>query len=216
MHAERAGPLRGGLLGLRLLEFIFAVILVGILSWDHQRMKTAGYFSFYVSDVALGFSVAALVLSVMASFAHLFFHSDANIFMGVLDAILFAGFIASCIVYRQNFHVTCNSNLLVRVFRTIGAPHCGVVRLGAALLILQTILFFCTTILTFALASRGRRLTADNTNTPVVREEKRRFSFGRRDRADRDRDRLDRDRERDQLQAQPGIVQPETTAATTV
>lgn len=188
--ARQSGGLRGGLLALRLLEFIFAVILIGVFSWMHRRMKTAGYFSYYVSDVPLGFSVAALVLSVIASFTHLFSHNDAQILIGVLDAIVFIGYIASCIVYRQNFHVSCYRNVLVRVFATVGSPHCGTVRLGAALLVLQTILFFSTTIMTFALA--GRRQAVDN--TAGVREEKSRFGFGRRSRV------------------QPGLEQPEGTA----
>ncbi|RVD87038.1 uncharacterized protein DFL_005287 [Arthrobotrys flagrans] len=170
--ARQSGGLRGGLLALRLLEFIFAVILIGVFSWMHRRMKTAGYFSYYVSDVPLGFSVAALVLSVIASFTHLFSHNDAQILIGVLDAIVFIG------------------NVLVRVFATVGSPHCGTVRLGAALLVLQTILFFSTTIMTFALA--GRRQAVDN--TAGVREEKSRFGFGRRSRV------------------QPGLEQPEGTA----
>ncbi|KAK6344700.1 hypothetical protein TWF718_006660 [Orbilia javanica] len=188
--AGHSGGLRGGLLALRLLEFIFAVILVGVFSWDHATMKKAGYFSFYVSDVPLGFSVAALVLSVMAGFSHLFFHRDAQILFGVFDLFLFIGYIASCIVYRQNFHVTCGANVLVRVFATVGSWHCGTVRLGAALLILQTILFFCTTLMTFALA--GEHENVDS--AAAARGEKSRFGLGRRNQ-----------------EQQSGLVQPEAT-----
>ncbi|EGX48521.1 hypothetical protein AOL_s00080g150 [Orbilia oligospora ATCC 24927] len=176
--AERSQRDRGGLLGLRLLEFIFAVILVGIFSWFHSQMKRAGYFSYYVSDVPLGFSVAALVLTVLASFSHLFLHNDANTLIAILDSFLFIGYFASCIVYRQNFHVSCYKNVLVRVFATIGSPHCGTVRTGAALLVLQTILFFATTILSFALARRHQVVN----NATGVHEEKSRFGFGRRNR----------------------------------
>ncbi|KAF3176190.1 hypothetical protein TWF788_008071 [Orbilia oligospora] len=177
--AERSQRDRGGLLGLRLLEFIFAVILVGIFAWFHSQMKRAGYFSYYVSDVPLGFSVAALVLTVLASFSHLFLHNDANTLIAILDSFLFIGYFASCIVYRQNFYVSCYRNVLVRVFATVGSPHCNTVRTGAALLVLQTILFFVTTILSFALARRHQVVN----NATGVHEEKSRFGFGRRTRA---------------------------------
>ncbi|KAK6522923.1 hypothetical protein TWF281_002352 [Arthrobotrys megalospora] len=174
--AARGTGLRAGLLVLRVFEFIFAVTLVGIFAWDHSTMYRAGYYSLYVSDVPLGFSVAALVISVLAAIS-LFVSKGSQIIFSVLDFFLFAGFFASSIVYRQNFHVHCWSNVLVPVFASVGSPHCGTVRTGAALLVIQTILFFWSMIMTAAVPRRRVEVVDNNA---AIHEEKRRFSFGRR------------------------------------
>ncbi|KAK6340112.1 hypothetical protein TWF730_001883 [Orbilia blumenaviensis] len=176
--AERSGTLKSGLWAIRFFQFIFAVVLVGILSWFHHRLSKAGYFRFDSVDVPLGFSVAALVISAVATATHLFFHDDSQTLIALFDFLIFVGYFASCIVYRHNFNANCGENLLVRVFRTIGSQHCNMVRLAAALLVLQTILFFLSTILSHRLSRRRQAIDS----TAGVHEEKSRFGFGRRSR----------------------------------
>lgn len=176
--AERSGTLKSALWAIRLLQFIFAVVLVGILSYFHHLMSRAGYFNYHIVDVALGFSVAALVISMIATLTHLLLHDDSQTLIAILDFLLFVGYLASSIVYRHNFNARCGANQLVAVFRIIGKQHCNMVRLVAALLVLQTILFFLSTILSNRLARRRQAID----NTAGLHEEKSRFGFGRRGR----------------------------------
>lgn len=175
-RGARSGPLKAGLLATRLLQFIFAVILIGIFAWSHRQMSRAGYFRYHIVDVPLGVSIAALVLTALATFTHLFLHNDSQNLIAFLDFCLFVGYLASCIVYRQNYKTSCGANLLVRVFGSIGSGHCNTVRAGAALLVLQTILFFISMILSHLLSRRRQAVE----NTPGVHEESSRFGFGKR------------------------------------
>ncbi|KAJ6263800.1 hypothetical protein Dda_2372 [Drechslerella dactyloides] len=174
--AARSGSIKSALWAVRFLQFIFAVILTGIFSWFHNRIYRAGYYPYESTDVPLGFSVAAIFIVGLSIFTHLSLGPDSQIVISLLDTALFIGYIASAIVYRHNFNANCGRNALVRVFRSIGKNNCNTVRLGAALLILQILLFFISMILSHRLADR--RHTA--TTVPGVHEEKGRFGFGRR------------------------------------
>ncbi|KAK6354757.1 hypothetical protein TWF696_003894 [Orbilia brochopaga] len=175
--AGRSGSIKTPLWAVRFLQLIFAIILTGIFAWFHNRIYRAGYYRYDETDVPLGFSVAAIFVIALAFFTHLSLGPDSQIIIMFLDFALFVGYLASAVVYRHNFNANCNENTLVRVFRAIGRNGCNTVRLGAALLVLQTILFFISTVLTHRLADRRYTATAE----PRVREEKTGFfGFGRR------------------------------------
>jgi len=172
----RSGSIKSALWVVRFLQFCFAVILTGIFAWFHNRIYRAGYYPYEDTDLPLGFSVAAIFIVALAIYAHLRHGPDSQILIAILDFAVLVGYIASAIVYRHNFNVSCGNNSIVRAFRSVGGDSCNTVRLGAALLVLQIILFLISTILSHRLADR--RHTA--LNKPGVGEEKGRFGFQRR------------------------------------
>lgn len=175
MAAARSGSIKTSLWAVRALQLIFAIILTGIFAWFHNRLSHAGSNRYDFTDVPLGFSVAAIIVTIIAIFTHFFLSDDSQIIIVILDFLLFVGFIASAVVYRHNYSAKCGNNQLVRVFSSLGSGSCNTVRLAAALLILQILLFFASTILSDRL---GRRRHSAAT-TSGVREEKGRFGFGR-------------------------------------
>ncbi|KAK6514578.1 hypothetical protein TWF281_004776 [Arthrobotrys megalospora] len=138
---------------LRFFEFAFAVTLTGVCAWFHDRAAAAHFYNLYKVDVPLGFSVAAIWISAMATITYIFHSAGSQVILGVLDWVLFGGYIASAVVYSQ-FSSKCNSNRLVVVIQSVGDTSCGTVRLAAAFIIIQILLFLCTAILSWHLASR--------------------------------------------------------------
>ncbi|KAF3928700.1 hypothetical protein AA313_de0203563 [Arthrobotrys entomopaga] len=171
-----SGSIKTGLWAVRSLQLIFALILTGIFAWFHNRLYRGGFFPYEDTDVPLGFSVAAIFIVVLAIFSHFFLGPDSQIIISLLDSALFIGFFASCIVYRHNFNANCSKNTISTVIGATGGHACNTVRLGAALLVFQTILFFISMIMSHRLADRRRIATTH----PGIREEKGRFGFGRR------------------------------------
>lgn len=172
----RSGSIKSALWAIRFLQFCFALILIGSFAWFHRQTYRAGYYPKEDIDVPLGFSVAAAFVVVLATIAHLALGPDSQILIAILDFALLVGYIASAVVYRHNFNANCGRNSIVRVFRSFGKNSCNTVRLCAALLVLQAILFLISMILSHRLADR--RHTA-NTRTNA-HEEKGRFGFQRR------------------------------------
>ncbi|KAF3912630.1 hypothetical protein ABW20_dc0110675 [Dactylellina cionopaga] len=164
----RSGSIKSALWVIRFLQFCFAAILTGIFAWFHNRTYRSGYSPYEDTDVPLGFSAASIFIVALAIYAHLSLGPDSQILVAILDFALLVGYIASAIVYRHNFNTSCSQNAIVRIFRSTGGSSCNTVRLGAALLVLQTILFLISTILSHRLADRRHTATNDSGNKSKV------------------------------------------------
>ncbi|KAF3191155.1 hypothetical protein TWF788_007337 [Orbilia oligospora] len=170
-----------GLWGLRFFQFVFAVILTGIFAWFHHQIKKARYTSINAVDVPLGFSAAAIVFTTFSIITICCLKGALQIVSAIADFALFVGYIASTILFRHNYHIRCSRNPLAVFliytressdrFSTSGEfRNCNLIRLAAALLIIQIIFFFMTMIISFFLARKR-----DVAGEPVVVGEKRRF-----------------------------------------
>ncbi|KAK6506599.1 hypothetical protein TWF481_005057 [Arthrobotrys musiformis] len=174
-----------GIWGLRFFQFAFAVILTGIFAWFHHQIKKARYTSINAVDVPLGFSVAAIFFTTFSIITICCLKGALQILSAIADFALFVGYIASAILFRHNYHIRCSRNPLAVFliytressgrFSTSGEfRNCNLIRLAAALLIIQIIFFFLTMIISFFLARKR-----DVPGEPVAVGEKRRFGFGR-------------------------------------
>ncbi|EGX51454.1 hypothetical protein AOL_s00054g153 [Orbilia oligospora ATCC 24927] len=158
---------------LRFFEFAFGASLVGVCAWLHDRLADARYYNLYRIDVTLGFSVAATFISALAALTYIFHSAGTQSVMGIFDVVLFAGYIASAVVF-SGFSAKCSSNRFVVVIQTVGSTSCGTVRLAAAGIIIQILLFLCTAILSFHLAERlHRRRAAEVVPSSQAHEQKR-------------------------------------------
>jgi len=175
-----------GIWAIRFLQFAFAVILTGVFGWFHHELSKARYPSINAVDVPLGFSVAAIVFTTFSIITICCLKGALQIFSAIADFVLFVGYIASAILYRQNYHIRCSRNplsvFLVYTrensgnFATDGEfRNCTLVKLGAALLIIQIILFFISMIISFFLSRRN-----DAAGQTATVGGKRRFGFRRR------------------------------------
>ncbi|EPS43415.1 hypothetical protein H072_2659 [Dactylellina haptotyla CBS 200.50] len=147
-----SGNVKSALWAIRFSQFSFAVILTGIFSWFHNRLFHAGAYPFGTTDVPLGFSTATIFIIFIAVYAASALAQEAMLIIAILDFLLLGGYVASAIVYRHNFNSKCVENTLVRVFDAEREGGCNSVRLGAALLILQILLFTASTILSYRVA----------------------------------------------------------------
>ncbi|KAF3915628.1 hypothetical protein ABW21_db0208576 [Orbilia brochopaga] len=172
--------------GLRFLQFAFACILTGSFAWFHHEISKAGYESINAVDVPLGFSVAAIFFTAFSIITVCCLHGTLQLLSAIADFCLFIGYIASAILYRHNFHIHCARNplsvFLVYTrdssgrFITSGEfRNCSLVKLCAALLIIQIIFFFITMIVSALLARRRDGVAGE----PAVHGEKRRYGMRR-------------------------------------
>ncbi|KAF3925941.1 hypothetical protein ABW20_dc0106104 [Dactylellina cionopaga] len=177
---------KSGIWVIRFFQFAFAVILVGVFAWFHHEISKARYTSINAVDVPLGFSAAAALFTTLYILTVCCVRGGYQVFFAIVDFGLFVGYIASAILYRHNYHIRCARNPLAVFlvytrdssgrFITSGKfRNCNLVRLAAALLVIQTILFFISMIVSVVLA-RSRGTAAGE---PVVVGEKRRFGFRR-------------------------------------
>ncbi|KAF3913692.1 hypothetical protein AA313_de0202178 [Arthrobotrys entomopaga] len=160
---------------IRSFELIFAIILTGIFSWFHDRLFKAGAYPFESTDVPLGFSAASFFVICIAGYASIFLEQRSQVLIALMDFCLLCGYIASAIVYRHNFNSNCGENSLVKVFNAEHEGGCNTVRLGAATLILQILLYTASTIMAFII-SRAPQPAFRETS---VSSEKRLFGFRR-------------------------------------
>ncbi|RVD80437.1 uncharacterized protein DFL_008334 [Arthrobotrys flagrans] len=144
---------------LRFFQFVFGASLIGVCAWLHQELAKARFYNLYRIDVTLGFSVAATWISAMAAITYIFHSAGTQFVMGVFDLVLFGGYIASAVVY-SSFSTKCSASRFVRIIETVGSTSCGTVRLAAAAIILQIVLFLSSAIMSFYLADRLRRRRA--------------------------------------------------------
>ncbi|KAJ6265069.1 hypothetical protein Dda_1224 [Drechslerella dactyloides] len=162
--------------------FAFACILTGSFAWFHHQISKASYSSINAVDVPLGFSVAAIFFTVFSIITICCLRGALSILSAIADFCLFVGYIASAVLYRHNYHIHCNRNplsvFLVYTrdssgrFVTSGEfRNCSLVKLCAALLIIQIIFFLITMIMSMLLARRREPVAGE----PTVVGEKRRF-----------------------------------------
>lgn len=175
-----------GIWALRFFQLAFAIILTGTFAWFHRQISKAAFSVPRAVDVPLGFSVAAIFFTAFSIITICCLKGGLQIVSAIADFIIFVGYLASTILFRHNYHIRCSRNplpvFLVYVressnrFSSSGEfRNCSLVRLSAALLVIQTIFFFLTMVIS-ALMSRRRDVAGE----PVVVGEKRRFGFGRR------------------------------------
>jgi len=177
---------RFGIWVFRFFQFCFAVTLTGVFAYFHERISHTQYGPLYQVDVPLGFSVTAIFFTAAYIITIVSVSSAIDWFYVFIDFALWVGYLASSILYRHNFHFRCNRNELyyfssgninggiwVDLDRGV---NCSLIRLGAALIIIQIILFFCTMLLSTYVAVEKKKAPAGEP-TPVG--EKRRI-FGKR------------------------------------
>jgi len=150
----------------RLFQLFFAIILVGILSYmvhefRHFHVKTPR--EVIVPEV---FSVLAMVITGFSILAVFFLGYTLQLVAAFFDLVLFAGYLASSILLRHNYHRHARwdtlRNALISIRLAQGenrrpARTTGLVKLAVALCVIQTILFFFTTILSVLVARRAER-----------------------------------------------------------
>lgn len=150
----------------RLFQLFFAIILVGILSYmihefRHFHAKTPR--EVIVPQV---FSVLAMVITGFSILAVFFLGYTLQLVAAFFDLVLFAGYLASSILLRHNYHRHSqwdplrNALISIRLAHGENGRHArttGLVRLLVALCVIQTLLFFFTTILSVLVARRAER-----------------------------------------------------------
>jgi len=171
--------------GIRFFQLLFAVILVGALSYMVDQFRDFGFGGVPREVVTPEvFSVLAIPFTTFAILAVLFLDGTAQIVATFFDFVLFVGYLTSAGLLRHNFHRHSGENPLRAALIDIRTAHGingredhngGLVRLVAGLVVIQLILFFITTILSLLVVRRSET-TFDNS---PVSEKHSRFSFSR-------------------------------------
>ncbi|KAI5807738.1 hypothetical protein DFH27DRAFT_608506 [Peziza echinospora] len=167
---------------IRFFQWSFAVVLMGVTAYlIHEfREIDEGLSSHSPRElvVPLVFSVLAIIFTSFAIIGLFFLNHMMQIASAILDFILFVGYLASAGLNRYNYHVRGHKNELWnkivggRVAAGLSPRRLrndGLVRLLAALVAIQLILFFFTMLLQ-VLAAKKYRDTHTSTTGPVVRE----------------------------------------------
>jgi len=171
--------------GIRFFQLLFAVILVGALSYMVDQFRDFGFGGVPREVVTPEvFSVLAIPFTTFAILAVLFLDGTSQIIATFFDFVLFIGYVTSAGLLRHNFHRHSHENPLRDALINIRRAHGingredrngGLVRLVVGLVVLQLILFFFTTILSLFVV---RRSESASDNSPVS-EKHSRFSFSR-------------------------------------
>ncbi|RPB02553.1 hypothetical protein L873DRAFT_1633487, partial [Choiromyces venosus 120613-1] len=142
---------------IRFFQLLFAVILVGVLSYMVDQFRDFGFGGVPREVVTPEiFSVLAIPFTTFAILAVLFLDGTAQIIATFFDFALFVGYATSAGLLRHNFHRRCEENPLRnalisnRTARGINGHedrNGDLVRLVVGLVLIQLILFFITTIL---------------------------------------------------------------------
>ncbi|PWW74521.1 hypothetical protein C7212DRAFT_327006, partial [Tuber magnatum] len=151
------GAVRVTICGIRFFQLLFAVILVGVLSYMVDQFRDFGFGGVPREVVTPEvFSVLAIPFTSFAILAALSLDSTAQIIATLLDFVLFVGYVTSAGLLRHNFHRHSDENPLRASLGVIRTAH-GIdgredrngrlVRLVAGLVLIQLILYFITTIL---------------------------------------------------------------------
>lgn len=167
---------------IRFLQLCFGIILLGVFAWFTRQIHRDGYSNPRQVSVPLAFSALAVVISFFSIIAVCFLSRSLQWVAAALDVLTFAGYLASAILYRHNYHILGYKNQLrnflinLREYAGKNSAHIRItnlVRLGAALIIIQVILFFITMLLSILAAK------AKDRDTVVDSRGEKRF-FGRR------------------------------------
>jgi hypothetical protein len=148
----------------RILQFAFAVILVGICSYMIDQYRDGGFNSpreVVLPEVA---SVLAIAITLLSIFAVFFIGRTLQYLAAFFDFSIFVLYLASVGVLSENFDSDRDENPLYRslvyVISSDGDDPdydllAGLVRLLVACVVIQIILFFFTTLLSLFVASRA-------------------------------------------------------------
>jgi len=149
---------------IRILQFFFAVILMGVASYMVDQYRDGG---FPVPDqvtLPLATSVIALILTVLSMAAVFFLNHTLQMVAAFLDFVVFVLYLASAILLRHNYHDDRARNPLwqsLMIVRRVqfkdDHPYMisGLVKLLVSGVIIQLFLFFATTILGAMAATRS-------------------------------------------------------------
>ncbi|KAI5859046.1 hypothetical protein BZA05DRAFT_414783 [Tricharina praecox] len=149
---------------IRLLQFFFAVILMGITSYMVDQYRDGGFRVLREVSLPLAASVIALILTMLSMAAIFFLNHTLQLVAAFLDFVVFVLYLASAILLRHNYHGDRRRNplwwSLMDVRRAqLEGDHpdlmSGLVKLLVAGVIIQLFLFFATTVLGILAATRS-------------------------------------------------------------
>jgi len=147
----------------RLLQWFFAVILMGVCSYMIHQYRDGNFHvlkEVILPEVA---SVLAVVITTFSILAIFFLGYTMQLLAAFLDFVIFVLYLASAGLLRHNFHRDSRKNPLRNSLIFVreaqgedGHPktQSGLVKLLVALVVIQIFLFFFTTIMGFLVASR--------------------------------------------------------------
>lgn len=149
---------------IRVLQFFFAIILIGVTSYMVDQYRDGGFSVLHEVSLPLATSVIALILTMLSMAAIFFLNHALQLVAAFLDFAVFVLYLASAILLRHNYHDSRSRNPLwgslmhVRLLQ-LEDDHpylmSGLVKLLVAGVIIQLFLFFITTILSVMAASRS-------------------------------------------------------------
>ena len=148
----------------RLLQWLLAIVLVGVGAYMIEQYRDGHFVVPAEVSLPTAASVLAAVIATFSIVAICFLGYTLQLVAAALDFVIFVLYLASAALLRHNYHAI-NSllnplrNNLVFVRRMQGEdphPHLqgSLVHLLVALVVIQTLLFFFTTLMGFAVASR--------------------------------------------------------------
>lgn len=149
----------------RFVQWIFAVIILAVSSYFVHQFHH--FFSSAPREtvVPLVFSVLAIIFTSAALIGLFFLNYAVQLISAVLDFILWIGFLTSAGLLRHNYHILGRHNLLLQKLyfgriSVLEPPHwfrnSSLVRLLAASVIIEVILFFITMLLQLFVAKKYR------------------------------------------------------------
>ncbi|KAL7270171.1 hypothetical protein RUND412_007130 [Rhizina undulata] len=150
----------------RLFQLFFAIILMGVLSYMVHEFHKFGFHAPREVVVPEVFSVLAIVVTFFSLVAICFLGYTLQLVAAFLDFVIFVGYLASAALLRHNYHVRNSRNPLrnelinLRLLNGYDGRRVrtdGLVKLLVALVVIQTILFFITTLLSTMVAMKDKR-----------------------------------------------------------
>ncbi|KAH8150786.1 uncharacterized protein LAJ45_04967 [Morchella importuna] len=162
---------------IRTLQFLFAIILVGIISYmiheyrefrdfrHHLGIKNPGFKPPRELIVPEVFSVLAILFTAFSIMAVCFLGYTLQLLAAFLDFVLWVGYLTSAGLLRHNYHVRSSRNPLRNTITDMRQERGmnrhehrigGIVRLLVALVLIQLFLFTFTTFLSMWVAKRDR------------------------------------------------------------
>ncbi|CUS15328.1 unnamed protein product [Tuber aestivum] len=179
------GAVRVTTCGIRFFQLLFAIILVGALSYMVDQFRDFGFGGVPREVVTPEvFSVLAIPFTAFSILAVLSLDNTGQIIATFLDFTLFVGYVTSAGLLRHNFHRHSGENPLraslnnIRTARGIDGRedrNGGLVRLVSALVLIQLFLYFITTVLSIFIVSKS----ASSSGNAPAHEKHSRFSFSR-------------------------------------
>jgi len=149
---------------IRVLQFFFAIILIGITSYMVDQYRDGGFRVLREVSLPLATSVIALILTMLSMVAIFFLSYTLQLVAAFLDFVVFVLYLASAILLRHNYHDERRRNPLWWSLMDVRRSQLendypnlmsGLVKLLVAGVVIQLFLFFITTILGVMAASRS-------------------------------------------------------------